>query len=188
MLPPRFGIVYPYGYPGGKDEEIMKRRALCCILLAAAILAALCGCVGKPDNPPYEPDTSPPPPLKGVFSSSGGTMTFNGDERTVVLDLEPGFAARTGLPEGHSEGTYVFIQDLPPHGHVPVRYDTAHNLDITVGEGEMRIFVSLDIGFAADDGSTATVFIGAVTEEAIPILLTDEGYETVLFQKTGQGS
>ena len=52
----------------------------------------------------------------------------------------------------------------------------------------MRIFVSLDIGFAADDGFTATVFIGAVTEEAIPILLTDEGYETVLFQKTGQGS
>ena len=166
----------------------MKRRALCCILLAAAILAALCGCIGKPDNPPYEPDTSPPPPLKGVFSSSGGTMTFNGDERSVVLDMAPDFAARTGLPEGHSEGTYAFIQDLPPHGHVPVRYDTAHNLDITIGEGEERIFVSLDIGFPTEDGSAATVFIGAVTEESIPILLTDDGYETVLFQKTGQSS
>ena len=164
----------------------MKLKGLVCILWAAAILAALCGCIGKPDNPPYEPDTSPPPPLKGSFASAGGTMTFNGDEHSVVLDLTPDFAARTGLPEGHSEGTYAFIQDLPPHGHVPVRYDTAHNLDITVGEGEKRIFVSLDIGITAEDGSAASVFIGAVTEESIPILLTDDGYETVLFQKTGQ--
>ena len=107
---------------------------------------------------------------------------------SVVLDLEPGFAARTGLPEGHSEGKYDFIQDLPPHGHVSVRYDTAHNLDITIGEGEERIFVSLDIGYAAEDGSTASVYVGAVTEDSIPILLTDEGFETVLFRKTGQGS
>ena len=168
----------------------MKHRALSCILLAAAILAVLCSCVGKvkPDNIPYEPDTSPPPPLTGAFSSPGGTMRFNGDGRSVALDLESDFAARTGLPEGHSEAEYEFIQDLPPHGHVPVRYDTAHNMDITIGEGEGRILVSLDIGFASDDGAAATVFIGAVTEEAIPILLTDEGYETVLFQKTGQGN
>ncbi len=165
----------------------MKHKILARILLAA-VLAALCGCGAKPDNRPYEPDTSPPPPLEGVFSSAGGTMSFNGDGRTVALDLEPDFAARTGLPEGHSEGTYAFIQDLPPHGHVPVRYDTAHNLDVTVGEGEERIFVSLEIGFAADDGSAASVFIGAVTEESIPILLTGDVCETVLFQKTGQGS
>ena len=143
----------------------MKRRALCCILLAAAILAALCGCVGKPDNPPYEPDTSPPPPLKGVFSSSGGTMTFNGDERTVALDLEPGFAARTGLPEGHSEGTYVFIQDLPPHGHVPVRYDAAMVLRLTVGEGGAAPSVMIDVGRYEDGQFYAGV--GCVTADRI---------------------
>lgn len=167
----------------------MRIKRLLCILLTAAVLAALCGCLRKPkpDNMPYEPDTPAPPPLNGVFASAGGTLTFNGDKSSVVLDLSPDFAARTGLPEGYSEGTYAFIQDLPPHGHVPVRYDTAHNLDITIGEGEERIFVSLEIGFAAEDGSTATVYIGAVTEESIPILLTDEGFETVLFQKTGQG-
>ena len=166
----------------------MKNKRLLCILVAAAMLAVLCGCFGKPDNIPYEPNTPEPPPLKGVFSSEGGTLTFNGDKSSVVLDLEPGFAARTGLPEGHSEGKYDFIQDLPPHGHVSVRYDTAHNLDITIGEGEERIFVSLDIGYAAEDGSSASVYVGAVTEDSIPILLTDEGFETVLFRKTGQGS
>ena len=161
----------------------MKRRCLLFAAAAALLLALLGGCGPKPDNLPYEPDTSPPPPLNGVFTSEGGSMTFNGDGSTVLLDLEEDFAARTGLPAGHSEGRYDFIEDLPPHGHVSVRYDTAHNLDITIGEGEARLFVSLDIGYASEDGSSATVYVGAVTEQAIPILLTDDGFETVLFQK-----
>ena len=57
----------------------MKNKRLLCILVAAAVLAAFCGCFGKPDNIPYEPNTPEPPPLKGVFSSEGGTLTFNGD-------------------------------------------------------------------------------------------------------------
>ena len=163
----------------------MKNKRLLCALVTAALLALFCGCVQRPelDNHPYEPDTSPPPPLNGVFTSEGGSMTFNGDGSTVVLDLEEDFAARTGLPAGHSEGTFDFIQALPPHGHVSVRYDTAHNLDIAIGEGEGRLFVTLDIGYASEDGSSATVYVGAVTEECVPILLTDKGFETFLFQK-----
>ena len=157
-----------------------------CLLLLLALPAALGGCVGvpKPENVPYEPDTSPPPPMTGTFTCQGSSMTFNGDQTTVILDLTPEFAARAGLPEGHSEGTYEFIQDLPPYGHVSVRYDTAHNLDITVGEGEDRVFVTLDIGYATEDGASATVFVGAVTEDSIPLLFRDEGFETLLFQRT----
>ena len=165
----------------------MRYKRLLCVLLAALMLAALAGCVQRPkyDNHPYEPDTPAPDPLNGVFTSEGGSMTFNGDGSTIVLDLAEDFAARTGLPAGHSEGTFEFIQDLPPHGHVSVRYDTGHNLDITIGEGEGRIFVTLDIGYANEDGTSATVYVGAVTEQCIPILLTDKGYETFLFQKAG---
>ena len=166
----------------------MGIKRLLCLLLAALLLAALVGCAGKPgyENRPYEPDTPAPSPLNGVFSSEGGSMTFSGDGKTILLDLEPEFARRAGLPAGHSEGTYTFIQDLPPHGHVDVRYDTAHNLDITIGEGENVLFVSLEIGYASEDGSTAIVYNGAVTETCIPILLSEEVCETFLFQKQKQ--
>ena len=163
----------------------MGIKRLLCLLAAALLLAALGACAAKPgyENRPYEPDTPAPAPLNGVFTSEGGSMTFNGDGKTIVLDLEPEFAKRAGLPEGHSEGTCTFIQDLPPYGHVDVRYDTAHNLDITIGEGEDVLFVSLEIGFASEDGSTAIVYNGAVTETSIPILLSEEDCETFLFQK-----
>ncbi len=164
---------------------IIRIKRLFCLLMAAMLLASLGGCLGKPEyeNRPYEPDTPAPSPLNGVFTSEGGSMTFNGDGKTIVLDLESGFAGRTGLPAGHSEGTFAFVQDLPPYGHVDVRYDTAHDLDITVGEGEDRIFVTLEIGYISEDGSTAMVYIGAVTETCIPILLTEGTYENFLFQK-----
>lgn len=162
----------------------MKAERLLCILLLLALLAALGACGPKPDNPPYEPDTSPPPPLTGTFTAGGSSMTFNGDDASVVLDLAEDFAARAGLPAGHSEGTYAFTQDLPPHGHVSVRYDAAHTLVITLGEGEARREVVLDLGYAAEDGASAAIYVGAVTEECIPILFTDKGYETVLFQRT----
>jgi hypothetical protein len=116
-------------------------------------------------------------------------MTFNGDGSTILLDLTPEFARRAGLPEGHSEGTYAFTQDLPPYGHVSVRYDTAHTLVITLGEGEERQETVLDIGYASEDGASATVYIGAVTDQRIPILFTEEKHETVMFSRTdGDGT
>ena len=154
--------------------------------LLLALTASLSGCIGvpKPENVPYEPDTPAPPPMTGTFAAADSSMTFNGDKTTVILDLAPEFAARAGLPAGHSEGKYDFIQDLPPYGHVSVRYDTAHNLDITVGEGEDRLFVTLEIGYASEDGSSAAVYNGAVTEDCIPILFSEERFETVLFRRT----
>lgn len=160
----------------------MKRRTLIFTCLAALILV-LSGCGQRRENIPYEPDTPAPAPLDGVFVSAGGTMTFNGDGSTVILDLTDDFAQRTGLPANHSEGTYDFTQDLPPHGRVSVRSDTAHSLDITIGTGNDRTVVYLDIGFASEDGSTYAVYVGAVTEERIPILLRGDVNETVLFQR-----
>lgn len=160
----------------------MKRR-LSILVCLAALMLALSGCLQVHDNSPYVPDTPAPAPLDGVFTSSGGTMTFNGDDVTVILDLTEDFADRTGLPAGRSEATYDFIQDLPPHGRVSVRADTAHYMDVTVGEGDGRTVVCLPIGFASEDGSTYTVYIGAVTEDRIPIVLRGDVNETVLFQR-----
>ena len=160
----------------------MKRRTLIFTCLAALILV-LSGCGQGRENIPYEPDTPAPAPLDGVFVSAGGTMTFNGDGSTVILDLTEDFAGRTGLPTGHCEATYDFIQDLPPHGRVSVRADTAHSMEITVGTGEERTVVNLPIGFAAEDGATYSVYVGAVTEDRIPILLRGDVNETVLFQR-----
>jgi hypothetical protein len=169
----------------------MKTPRLLCVFLCLALLAALGGCFGppKPENRPYEPDTPAPPPMSGTFAAEGSSMTFNGDGSTILLDLTPEFARRAGLPEGHSEGTYAFTQDLPPYGHVSVRYDTAHTLVITLGEGEERQETVLDIGYASEDGASATVYIGAVTDQRIPILFTEEKHETVMFSRTdGDGT
>ena len=160
----------------------MKRRTLIFTCLAALILV-LSGCGQGRENIPYEPDTPAPAPLDGVFVSAGGTMTFNGDGSTVILDLTEDFAGRTGFPTGHCEATYDFTQDLPPHGRVSVRADTAHSMEITVGTGEERTVVNLPIGFASEDGATYSVYVGAVTEDRIPILLRGDVNETVLFQR-----
>jgi len=166
-------------------QRITVRRPLCA-LAAAALLIVVFVCTGcaRSDNRPYEPDTPAPDPHDGVFSSGASRMTFNGDGSSVVLELDTGFAERTGLPAGRSEGTYTFIEDLPPHGHVSVRYDTARDLDICIGAGDERVMVTLDLGYAAEDGSSASSYIGMVTETCIPILISDGGFETILFTKT----
>ena len=163
----------------------MKNRPLLLVLLAAFMLALLLpGCGHKPENIPYEPDTPAPAPMNGVFVSSVGTMTFNGDDKTIILDLTDEFAQRIGLPYAQCEGTYDFTQSLPPHGRVSVRADTAHNLDIYYNDGDQVSHVYLDIGYASEDGSTYTVYIGAVTETSIPIVLSDKGtHETFVFQR-----
>jgi len=161
------------------------RRWLCAVAAAALLLSAL-GCAGctRSDNRPYEPDTPVPEPHDGVFSSGASRMTFNGDGSTVILELDGGFAARTGLPEGRSEGTYAFIEDLPPHGHVSVRYDTARDLDIYIGTGDDQVMITLDLGYASEDGSSASSYIGMVTETCIPILVSDGGFETIQFTRS----
>ena len=163
----------------------MKKKGL--IFAIILLLLTLCGgyyYFSRPrglDNYPYEPDTPAPDPHDGTFRSDHGTMIFNGDGESIVLSIDSEFAELTGLPEGDNEGTYVFLSgDLPPHGSMPVRYDTAHELMITI-DGEN---VTLDVGIAAEDGKTGSVGVGIVKEDLIPVLIHIDGkYMDVRFVK-----
>ena len=132
------------------------------------------------DNRPYDPGTPVPDPHKGSFVSDYGTMEFNGDGKTVVFDFDEKLASLTGLPQGKQEGEYVFLSgDLPPHGSVDVRYDVAHELEISTGDTR----VVLRVGLAAEDGSTGSVGVGMVTEDRIPLLFHEDTYFSVIFEK-----
>ncbi|MBR4470009.1 MAG: hypothetical protein IKS54_01665 [Erysipelotrichaceae bacterium] len=157
---------------------MMKRKGF---LIFAIVLTVLLGCFGyyyfsRPrglDNYPYEPDTPQPDPHNGTFYSDDGIMVFNGDGESIVLSVDPRLAALTGLPEGEHEGTYVFLSgDLPPHGSMPIRYDVAHELMITIND---ESYV-LDVGREAEDGKTGTVGVGIVREDFIPILIHRDGF------------
>ena len=150
------------------------------VIITILLLTVFMGC--QPDeNKPYEPDTPAPDPHIGIFDSEYGAMMFNGDGTSIVCDFKKEFADLTGLPEGETEGTYVFLSgDLPPHGSVDVRYDVAHELEITVNGNK----VVLNLGIASADGSTATVGVDVVTENRIPVLLKKDNKNfTVTFEK-----
>ena len=76
-----------------------------------------------------------------------------GSDYTDVSEL----AKLTGLPQGEHKATYVFLSgELPPNGSVPVRYDVAHELRISVG---MRSAV-IEMGLAAADGVLVRKLVG----------------------------
>ena len=165
------------GMRNGKNGWIIKGLALLLFLL----VCAGCGLSGGGgENFPYEPDTPAPAPHDGVFVSEHGTMRFGGDGERVTVDFDEELAAWCGLPEGEQEGTYVFLSgDLPPHGSMPVRYDVAHELELTVG-GQRAV---IQLGIAAEDGRTATSGLDMVTPERIPLLFSGEHFFSVVFQK-----
>ena len=69
---------------------------------------------------------------------------------------------------------------LPPHGSVSVRYDTAHEMKLTVGGKS----VVLKLGVPSADGKSFQVGIDTVTPERIPLVFTgEEGKISVLFEK-----
>ena len=167
----------------------MKKTTLRIIAcgIALILLMLCCGCStgrnGNPGNYPYEPDIPAPDPHDGVFVSEHGTMTFNGDDETVAIDFDAELAAITGLPEGEHKCTYVFLSgNLPPNGSFPIRYDAAHEMEITV-DGVSAV---ISMGIAAEDGSNGQVGIDVVTPERIPMLFrTDGTYFNVVFLKEG---
>ena len=160
-------------------------KRLCLLLTALLLVWGCCACFGPVhDNRPYEPDTPAPAAHDGLFVSAHGSMRFHGDEKTVTLRFDSFLAELTGLPEGEQEAAYVFLSgDLPPHGSVPVRYDTAHELQLSVGEKRAVI----ELGVAAEDGKSAQAGVGTVTPERIPLLFSGEsGTFTVLFEKEAE--
>lgn len=159
------------------------KKALSILLALALLCGCLCGCIVH-ENKPYDPGTPEPVPHDGLFTSEHGSLRFNGDEKTVTIDFDEYLAKLTGLPAGESEGSYVFRSgDLPPHGSVPVRYDTAYELELSVGGRS----VVLQIGEASEDGNTGYVSIGMVTSEHIPIELSDDtGHIFMVFEKQAE--
>ncbi len=163
-----------------KKKNRKIKFSLVLILLMSLIIAG-CGSTGGGPNMPYEPDTPAPPNHEGVFVSDHGTMEFNGDGKTVKADFDSELTELIGLSESSFEGTYVFLSgDLPPVGSVDVRYDVAHELELQT-ENER---VVVQVGTAAEDGSTATVGRDQVTPERIPLLFYIDGKNvTIMFNK-----
>lgn len=158
----------------------MKRLFRLIPILLCALMLAGCGLFGTHENKPYEPDTQEPAPHEGLFTCGGSSMRFFGDGERVILDLDEELARLAGLPAGEHEGTYVFLSgDLPPLGSMPVRYDTAHELRITVGE----VSAVIELGIINSDGKTASSGVGCVTEERIPLLFSAEGLKNAVFTK-----
>ena len=160
---------------------VMKKMIL---ILLALLLFSGCSRTGKNQNPgnyPYEPDTPAPAPHDGLFVSEHGSLRFTGDNETIVIDFDEELAGMTGLPKGEQTGTYVFLSgNLPPNGSFPVRYDIAHEMQITIGEKS----VVIDMGIAADDGKTGQVGVNVVTPERIPMMFSENGsLVSVMFQK-----
>ena len=151
------------------------------VLILFVFLCGGCSHPGpKPDNYPYEPDTPVPAAHEGIFVSDHGSMDFNGDGESVVIDFDRELSELTGLPEGRQKGKYVFLSgDLPPHGSMPVRYDIAHELEITAA-GQSAV---VDLGIAAEDGKSGQVGVNVVTPDRIPMLFSGSGFRTVEFLK-----
>lgn len=165
----------------------MRKGPIMKVFLRLTVLLSVCflflaGCQRPGDpNMPYEPDTPAPDPHSGTFTAEDSSMTFNGDDSTVELVVGEKLAAASGLKEGNCSGTYRFLSgDLPPGGSVPVRYDAAHEFELTV-DGETMVWL---LGEPDADGKTFTVGIGTVSEERIPIIFrTENGYLTFVFEK-----
>lgn len=168
----------------------MKKRIIW--IIAAVVLLTVAGIAvfwpkapGDNGNQPYEPDTPAPAPHEGTFRSEEGALIFNGDGGTFTIQVGPALSDLLEISEGEYTGTYEFLSgDLPPHGSMPVRYDVAHELSFTItAEGE-EVTKVVDLGSAAEDGSTATVGVDQVTPERIPFLFHIDGkFITVEFLK-----
>lgn len=152
--------------------KYIKRIILAAAVLLAAVIFYMLFVRSPRDNGNYPavPDTPAPAPHSGLFVSDHGSLEFNGDGSTVIIDLDPELAELSGLPEGKQEGTYTFLSgNLPPHGSFDIRYDAAHELRITVGENSSVIRIG-----TVTEGGTVQVALQMVTPESIPIVVFKE--------------
>ena len=151
----------------------IKRIILAAAVLLAAVIFYMLFVRSPRDNGNYPavPDTPAPAPHSGRFVSDHGSLEFNGDGSTVIIDLDPELAELSGLPEGKQEGTYTFLSgNLPPHGSFDIRYDAAHEIRLTVGD----ISAVIDLGIVTE-GGTVQKYLQMVTPESIPMVLYKDG-------------
>ncbi len=96
------------------------------VILIAAAIALLTGCATEQPPPAVSPE---PPAHSGKFVSEYGSMTFNGDGESVIIDFQQELADATGLPAGAAEGQYVFTFQQGMY-----RYDKADSFELIIGE------------------------------------------------------
>ncbi len=112
------------------------------------ILTVLCcGIFASCSNDGAPPDDGTPWPdnLNGTFVSEDyGSLTFNGDGSSVVLELTEDGCLLTGLPEGKQECQYVFLFQRGSW-----RYDKAEDFRIMIGDEKYQ-FANC-IGITASD-------------------------------------
>lgn len=101
----------------------MKKTMMFLVALAIILLT---GCTTE--QPPVANSPEPPAHI-GKFVSEYGSMTFNGDGKSVTIDFLPELADATGLPTGATDGQYVFTFQ-----HGMYRYDKAERLELNIGE------------------------------------------------------
>ena len=142
---------------GKRIGRVFSTAAAFILLLLLIFLASSCGRELPPDN-----GTPAPAALDGVFTSEAGSLTFNGDGRTVILDLDADFAQKAGLPAGWNEGVFVFL-----FRNEEWRYDLAETVRFTAA-GVSRSFANA---------------IGVTGENAVSFVLSESG-ERVVFKKT----
>ena len=163
-------------------KKTLKIAAI--ILLVLAVFFGLMYVLSKREKEEdysFEPDSPEPLPHNGVFTCDYGTMTFNGDGKTVILDAGAYFSRITGIPEGKNEGVYEFLDwAIPPQETKPIRYDMAHKLRIMIDE---ESYV-LEIGIASEDHQSSTGVNGTVTDKRIPIVYIDDyKFYSMIFRK-----
>ena len=105
----------------------MKKGKTISIIAILAAMLMLISCGYK--NGPPEDGTPWPENLNGEFSSGYGSMYFDGDGESIVIDFSKELARALDCPAGRQEGTYVFLFD-----NKAWRYDKADELAISIGE------------------------------------------------------
>lgn len=112
--------------------------ALTTLFLCLLIMVA--GCQKSNDAPP-DPGTPEPLPLEGVFSSDYGTLTFDGDGKTVHVSLTPEYLIILDNPPNNDDYEYVFCW----YSFGSCRYDVATELYLYHLQSDTSITFSLGI-------------------------------------------
>ena len=91
---------------------------LLCLVIAAVAAVIIIQKVTDHGNSPPDPGTPVPDPHTGYFESELGSMTFNGDGKSVTIEFDDLIARDTGLPPGKHDAEYYFFL---PHLWVLIR-------------------------------------------------------------------
>lgn len=106
---------------------IMRKCRYISVIAIFATVLMMMSC-GYKNGPPGD-DATWPENLDGEFTSEYGSMSFNGDGDSIVVDFSEELANALNFQTRKCEGTYVFLFD-----HKEWRYDKADTFAITIND------------------------------------------------------